>query len=196
MEPENSFSDIIRGVRVGDPEAIRALVHHYEPYLRRTFRRRLAHTPLQAATDSADLCQSVLGAFLIRFVAGELEIATHDDLLKFLLGIAKKKFARLQRRESAERRNRGRTTSIGSDPNLPDVRSEEPSVVFTRNELLSDIRRRMVECERELFEFRRAGYSWDEIAEQLGEPVGRLRKRYSRAVQSVCQELRLETPDD
>lgn len=196
MAPERSFSEVIRGVRAGDPDAVRDLVRAYEPYLRRTFRRRLANTPLQAAADSADLCQSVLGAFLIRFVAGALEVHTQDDLLKLLLGIARKKFARLRRREGADRRDRGRTAALGSDPNLPDARAEDPSVVLTRDELLRDVRRRMADGERELFELRRAGYSWDEIAARVGEPAARLRKRYSRAIQGVCQELGLEAPDE
>lgn len=195
MPTDETFSELIRGLRGGEPAAVQALARDYEPFLRRTFRRRLAGTPLQAAADSADLCQSVLGAFLIRFMAGEYHVATADDLTKLLLAIARRKFARLQRREYADRRDRLRTRAMGSDPALPDGRFEEPSVVLSRNELLSDIRTRMAARERELFELRQAGYSWDEIAERLNEPAMRLRKRYSRAVQAVCQELRLEMPD-
>jgi DNA-directed RNA polymerase specialized sigma24 family protein len=196
MAPDSAFPDLLRGLRAGHPEAVLDLVRQYEPYLRRTLRRRLAGTPVQAIADSADLCQSVLGAFLIRFAAGELQVATPDELTRLLLAIARKKFARLRRREAAARRDRGRTVPLGSDPNIADERLDEPSVVLARTELLSQLQSRLADAERELFHLRRDGYAWDEIAERLGEPAARLRKRFSRAVQAACRELRLEADDD
>jgi DNA-directed RNA polymerase specialized sigma24 family protein len=196
MATEDEFAGMLRGLRVGHPDAVRGLVSEYEPYLRRTLRRRLAGTPLQAAADSVDLCQSVFGTFLIRFAAGELDVRTPDELTKLLLAITKKKFARLLRREAAARRDRSRTVPLGSDPHHPDARCEDPSVVLARTELLGELQSRLAGSERELFRLRCDEHSWDEIAELLGEPAPRLRKRFSRAVQAACQELNLESPDD
>lgn len=196
MATQDPFSETIRGLRLGDSEAVRRFVQEYEPYLRRTLRRRLAGTPLQTVADSVDLCQSVFGTFLIRFAAGEYDVATRDELTKLLLAITKRKFARLLRRELADRRDRSRTVQLGSDPNLAAGRCEEPSVVLARTELLTQLQSRLAESERELFQLRRDGHSWDEIAEHLGEPAQRLRKRFSRAVRIACQSLRLEASDD
>lgn len=84
-EIASSFDEQVRLLRTGDSEAIRAFVDKYEPYIRRTIRFRLQRSALQPATDSVDVCQSVMGSVLLRLVAGEYELHSEDDLRHLLL---------------------------------------------------------------------------------------------------------------
>src|SRR5437762_360181 len=99
MDNQQSFDDLLTRLRRGDEAAVREFVSTYEPYIRRAIRPRLVRAGLRAAADSADICQSVLGSFLIRLAGGEYELHSAAGLEKLLLTIARRKFAALTRRE-------------------------------------------------------------------------------------------------
>ena len=72
------FVDFLARLRLGDDDAIRSFVSKYEPFIRRTLRFRIARASLQTAADSVDVCQSVLGGFLLRLAAGDYTITVKD----------------------------------------------------------------------------------------------------------------------
>lgn len=145
-----------------------------------------------AVADSVDLCQSVFGSFLIRIVAGDYELKSEQDLRNLLYSIAQNKFGHLVRREYASRRDRGRHVNLlsGHFRMLPS--SDNPELAAQDRDLLSYVRARLTGENRELFQMRQEGLNWDEIAERTGGSAIRLRKRFSRALDHLTEELGFE----
>lgn len=193
MPEETDFSASFLRLRSGDDAAVRDFISRYEPFIRRSLRRRLVRANLQAAADSVDLCQSVLGSFLIRAAAGEYKIDTEDDLRKLLTAIAKNKFAALVRRESTQKRDRSRVMDIHDSGLLTADSASDPRRRVADEDLLQEVERRLQPEERKLLIWRRAGYSWDDIAARLGSTAVVQRKRLSRGLQRVAVELGLES---
>lgn len=197
MEVESAeFVDRLRRIRAGEPSAIELFVSTYEPFIRRTIRFRLGRSALRSAADSVDVCQSVLGSFLIRMSAGEYEVNSERDLQKLLVAIANNKFLALQRRELAERRDRRMTVPLDTVDDIEDHRQTTAERSASHFELLSAFERCLSTEEHQLFTMRRQGLSWTAIAENVAESTVVLRKRLSRAVQRVARELGIEEADE
>ena len=192
----SEFGDFLARLRLGDDDAIRSFVSKYEPFIRRTLRFRIARASLQSAADSVDVCQSVLGGFLLRLAAGDYALASEDDLRRLLVSIANKKFLALNRRETAAKRDHRHTQSLDDLRELEDVVSVRALGQIDHHDLLIEVTKRLSPDEQKLFALRRGGLSWIAIAEQLSEDVLILRKRLSRALHRVAVELKLEDDDE
>lgn len=195
MEKPHSFDELLARLRRGEDGAVREFVATYEPYIRRAIRPRLVRAGLRAAADSADICQSVLGSFLIRIACGEYELHSAGDLEKLLVTIARRKFAALTRREYAERRDRRRVLAILSDHDPVDP-GTDPGQDLLLRDVVEQVRQRLADEERALFESRQKGQSWEAIARQRNDSAVLLRKRLSRALHRVAVELGLEDRDE
>lgn len=190
--PSADFSLLVQQLRSGDRNAISGFVSEYEPYLRRMIRIRLSKSSMHAVADSVDICQSVLGSFLIRLAAGEYELTSRPALEKLLHAIASKKFLALQRRELALKRDRRNTVSIHSVADLVDASQSQPVQSAINQDLLTEFERRLCEDERNLYLMRRDQRTWAEISLELCEDATVLRKRLSRAIRRVSIELGIE----
>ncbi len=192
MTAEPSFPALLQRVRAGDAEAAAALVHAYEPEIRRAIRVRLTDPRLRRTLDSMDVCQSVLANFFVRAAAGQFDLREPKDLLKLLVTMARNKILDRTRQERAERRN-GRRTQAGPDT-LAAVADdgETPSQIVSGRELLEAMRARMTPEERDLAEQRVAGREWAQIAAARGGSPEALRKRYERAIDRLTRELGLD----
>jgi RNA polymerase sigma-70 factor (ECF subfamily) len=189
MDPQ-AFRDLIKQVRAGDAEAAANLVRAFEPELRRFVRIRLTDPKLRRVLDSMDVCQSVLGGFFVRVAAGQFDLEEPEHLLKLLAVMIRNKVRDYVRHGQAQCRDQRR-----QEPELYEgaaVERQTPSRILAGRELLEKVRRQLSPDEQRLFEQRAQGRSWDELAAEVGEPVERLRKRYSRAVQRVADQLGLE----
>jgi DNA-binding NarL/FixJ family response regulator len=104
----------------------------------------------------------------------------------------------LSRREASSKRDRSKTLSLDSYPNLEiaDRHSIDPSASLVLSDLKEAIDRQLTEQERKLLELRRRGVTWSIIAEEFGEDQAVLRKRLSRAVNRVSVKLGLIVEDD
>lgn len=191
----SNFENYLDRLRRGDEEATRAFVAKYEPFIRRTLRYRIARASLQSAADSVDVCQSVLGGFLLRLAGGDYALATEEDLRKLLVAIANKKFLVLNRRETAAKRDHRQTLSLDHMKNLA-VQDGGEKGCIDHAELLQEVARRLKPEEQQLFAWRREGLAWNHIAEHLSEDALLLRKRLSRALHRVAVELKLEDEDE
>jgi DNA-directed RNA polymerase specialized sigma24 family protein len=189
------IAEYITDLRRGDETAVREFVQEYEPYIRRAIRPRIVRANLRAVADSADICQSTLGCFLIRVATGDFEVGTRQDLEKLLLGIARRKVAFLIRREYAERRDRNRVQPITDDDERL-VESNEPAAAVVRHDLLAHVRSLLPAEEQRLFSMRQEGLTWEEISSRAGVPAILLRKRLSRALARVSAEFRMENGDE
>jgi RNA polymerase sigma factor (sigma-70 family) len=193
------FDELLGRLRAGDTSAVSQFVEEYEPLIRRAIRPRLERLNLSAAADSADVCQSVLGTFLMRVFAGSFELNSREDLVRLLSRITQRKFVTLARREYADRRDRRRLEQSFSISRLVDPQAQ-PGDQALANDLFAEILRRLTDDERCLLLARQAGRNWDDIAKEQSSTAPLLRKRLSRALNRVATELGFEhdgeqTPD-
>jgi RNA polymerase sigma-70 factor (ECF subfamily) len=192
MHEDSPFRQFVRRLRAGDNEAVEELVQRYGPTIRRVARVRLGDTRLQRLFDSADICQSVFGSFVVRVALGQYDLETPEQLLNLLLAMGRKKVADRAREAGADRRDYRRTQETAEVSRvvapLPD-----PGQQVAARELLEEFRKRLTDEERSLADQRAAGRSWAQIAEESGGSSEALRKQLSRAVDRVALEMGLET---
>jgi len=187
-----TFDELIRRVRAGDQDAATELVQRYEPAIRRAVRFRLADARLGTLLDSMDICQSVLASFFIRAASGQYELQTPGQLLKLLTAMARNKLTSQARKQHAQRRDTRRVTSGGQDEDRFVAVSESPSQQFAVRELLQEVHRRLSADERRLLELRNQGCDWAAIAAELGGGAEALRRKLSRALDRVAEQLGLD----
>jgi RNA polymerase sigma factor (sigma-70 family) len=192
MPEDTTFRDLIRRVRAGDGQAAAELVRLYEPTIRRVARVRLADSRLQRLFDSQDVCQSVFGSFFVRAALGEYELETPEQLLNLLVTISRKKVIDQARRAKAARRDYRRVEPAAAHEHQWAAGGPTPSQEVSGRELLQEFRRRLTDEERQLADARAAGRDWNQIAAERGDSPEALRKRLSRAVDRISQELGLE----
>jgi RNA polymerase sigma factor (sigma-70 family) len=192
MAEPTSFAELIRLVRAGDQDAARELVQRYEPAIRRAVRYRLGEGHINAVFDSMDVCQSVLCSFFVRAASGQYEIDEPEQLLKLLTAMTRNKLAAQIRKQRAERRDHARLAGDLAEADLVPAGGPSPSSHLAAHELLEEARRRLSADERQLVELRQQGLDWAAIAERVGGSPEALRKRLTRAVDRVVQELGLE----
>jgi RNA polymerase sigma factor (sigma-70 family) len=185
------FGDWLVKLRRGEATEVTEFVTTYEPYVRRALRFRLKRAALQSVADSMDVCQSVLGGFLMRLAAGDYEIASVEELRGLLVAIAQKKFLHLNRRETAAKRNHLRNTPLEQLNELPERTESDPASIALIAELFEQAESRLSPKLLEVFRMRRKGFKWDEIVEKTGGDSSVLRKQLSRAIQQISQELGL-----
>ncbi len=186
LDPE--FQNLLNKLRTADPIALQEFVDKYEPFLRRTIRYRIDRVGLQAAFDSKDVCQSVFGSFLLRYLAGDFVLESEDAARNLLLAMTNKKFLMFQRREYAEKRDRRRTTHF-SDTEPKDERQPNPNDLLSHQEIVQRFANSLTADERQLYELRQAGLEWEEIGQQLQQSPISIRQKLSRAARRVAIEL-------
>lgn len=186
------FADLIRRVRSGEAQAAAEVVDRYESAIRRVVRVHLRDPRLRRVLDSVDICQSVLATFFVRANLGQYELDTPENLLRLLATIARHKVTNQAHRQQADRRDYRREEVLGQRDALLKARQSDPSDQAAARELLGLVRERLSDDERELAERRGRGDSWAEIAAaQGGTPEG-LRKKLTRALDRVLNQLGIE----
>jgi RNA polymerase sigma factor (sigma-70 family) len=190
-EPE-SFAELVRRVRTGDPVAAAELVRRYEPAIRRVVRVRLGGGRMAALFDSMDVCQSVLGSFFLRAAAGQYTLDNPEDLLKLLTAMARNKLAFQVRKQRALKRDCSRDIAGDLVAEGIDGGVASPSREVEARDLLRELQRRLSPEERQLVELRHQGHDWPAIADRLAGSAEALRKKHARALDRVAKELGLE----
>jgi RNA polymerase sigma factor (sigma-70 family) len=188
--PELSFADLLRSVRAGDAEAASRLVRQYEPEIRRAVRLRLTDARLRRTLDSVDVCQSVLTNFFVRAAAGQFELERPEQLLQLLVRMAHNKVIDKAREGKAARRDVRRVEAGNSEVlNAAAGRGETPSEIVAGRELLTRTRELLSDEEQRLFDARALGREWAEIAAEVGGTPEALRKKLTRALDRVVEQL-------
>jgi RNA polymerase sigma-70 factor (ECF subfamily) len=193
---EGGFAALIQRVRTGDQDAAAELVRRYEPAIRRVVRVHLRDPRLRRVLDSTDVCQSVLATFFVRANLGQYELDTPEHLLKLLATIARNKLTNAVNKHQADRRDYRREEAMGAREALVRAPYSDPGQQVAARELLEQVRERLSEDERVLAEQRGRGESWAEIAAAHGGSAEALRKKLSRALDRVLQELGLDDLGD
>jgi RNA polymerase sigma-70 factor (ECF subfamily) len=192
MSEDPSFAELVRRVRARDEQAAAELVRRYEPAIRVAVRVRLSDPALRRVFDSMDICQSVLANFFVRAAAGQFELDRPEQLLKLLVVMARNKVTNHALEQQAARRDCRRLQP--ADPEGHDWVDPQPQAnrVVASQDLLHAFRSHLSEEERRLADLRALGRSWPEIAAEVGGSPDALRIRFTRAVDRVARELRLE----
>lgn len=190
---EGDFSDLLRRVRGGDARAAEELVRLYEPIIRVTVRTRLTDPSLKRQFDSVDVCQSVLASFFVRAAAGQYDLREPAQLVALLVRMARNKLAEQARFHS--RRRRDARLADGSPLDVPSP-APSPSEEVLARDLLAALYARLTDDERLLAERRSAGYTWVEIAAELGGTAQARRKQMARAINRVAPEIGLDVFED
>jgi RNA polymerase sigma factor (sigma-70 family) len=187
-----AFDELIRRVRAGDQDAATVLVRRYEPAIRRAVRFRLADSQLRTLLDSMDICQSVLGSFLIRAGSGQYELQTPAQLHKLLAAMARNKLISQARRQHAQRRDTRRIEFTEEDGRQFASACQSPSKQVAARDLIQEVERRLSTEERRILALKNDGHAWASIASRLGGTADALRRRLSRALDRVAEELGLD----
>jgi RNA polymerase sigma-70 factor (ECF subfamily) len=192
MADEVSFQSLLKSVRAKDDAAAAELLRRYEPVLRRIIQVRLLDARLRGRVDASDICQSVMASFFVRVSLGQYELHSAEDLLKLLATMARNKVIdKARRREREGDRDRRLPVSEIPESALPAAQGT-PSQQVALRELVGEARRRLSPDERQLLDLRQEGLEWADIAAKVGGSPEALRKRLSRAVDLVAQQLGLD----
>lgn len=197
MAEPSPFPELLKRLRAGDAGAVREFVAAYEPFIRRSLRRRMARGPRYPIADSDDLCQSVLGSFLIRVAAGEYRLTEAADLERLLMTMVRNKVAAVARREGTGpivRASPRPDSECSDDPSGDSI--DDPARIVAARDALAEARRRLTRDDLVLLDRRQAGQSWEEIAEALGGSPTALRKQLSRALRVISDQLGLGYDDE
>src|SRR4051794_29284911 len=147
------FADFISRIRAGDEQAAAELVRQYEPLIRREVRLHLEDRRLCRLLDSMDVCQSVLGSFFVRTSAGQYDLERPEQLTKLLVTMARNKVVSAARHQHRQRRDNRRADVGGADKLSTAVDDTPgPSERLEGEELLSQLRSRLSDAERQLVE--------------------------------------------
>ena len=89
----SEYAEFVRRIREGDEQAAAELVRRYEPEIRLEVRGRLRlrNPALRRVFDSMDICQSVLASFFTRAAFGEFDLDEPTQVIRLLVGMARKK---------------------------------------------------------------------------------------------------------
>ena len=188
-----SFAGLIDGVRRGDADAAARLVKEFEPEIRRAIRIHLNDSPLQRLFDSMDICQSVMANFLVRASVGQFELDEPGKVLGLLVKMARNKLTDKARAQQGARRHPGGKQQHDSAAmlNLADP-GASPSRMLQGKELLEQIKEHLTTEEAVLLEHRLEGLEWPEIAAKLNAKPDGLRKQFTRAMDRIVDELKVE----
>lgn len=191
MCEQEKFSGFIRRIRAGDDQAAAELVRRYEPLVRREIRLTTEDHRLDRHFDAADVCQSVMGSFLVRVAAGQYELDQPDQLPRLLVRMARNKLAEAARRQTRQRRDHRRV--VGADSAIGKVAgaTPTPSRVVAGKELLARFRELLTVEERQLADLRAEGLSWPEIADRVGGTAQARRMQLARAAERASVILGL-----
>jgi RNA polymerase sigma-70 factor (ECF subfamily) len=190
----SDIEDLIARVRGGDQDSAAELVREYEPYVRRAVRIRLRDPRLRSALDTADICQSVMASFFARLALGQYDLSEPRRLAALLVTMARSKVATRARRAEVTRRDRQGQGMVAQAVHAVLDRQPEPSRLVAGRDLLEQFHRRLEPDERALSDRRADGWTWTEIAAEVGSTPEALRKKLARALDRVACALGLDDP--
>ena len=128
----------------------------------------------------------------MRAALGQYDLERPEQLLHLLVNMSRKKLIDRARQETAERRDHRRLAPGGLEGKEITTNRPTPSEEVAAAELLDEFRRRLSDEERHLAEQRAAGKDWPQIAAECGGSAEALRKKLTRAIDRVGQELGLD----
>ena len=126
----SEYAEFVRRIRDGDEHAAEELVRRYEPEIRLEVRGwlRLRNPSLRRVFDSMDICQSVLASFFTRAAFGEFDLEEPSQVIRLLVGMARKKVAEQARYHQRQRRDVPGSARVTCNRALPPRPTKPPAV--------------------------------------------------------------------
>lgn len=187
-ESSLEFERLVALLRAGDSNAAVQLVEEYESEVRRFIRVRLTTPEIRRWIDSLDVSQSVLSKFFVDVRSGAIEIRDPNQLRGLLLTMARNKLYDHARRQKADKRD-ARRLEEESKLNYVASSTQTPSQQIANSEIANAILERLSAEDRYMAEQRLSGFTWQELADELGSSADALRKRLSRALDRAAGEI-------
>ncbi|MFN3149831.1 RNA polymerase sigma factor [Bremerella sp. T1] len=187
-ESSLEFERLVALLRAGDSNAAVQLVEEYESEVRRFIRVRLTTPEIRRWIDSLDVSQSVLSKFFVDVRSGAIEIRDPNQLRVLLLTMARNKLYDHARRQKADKRD-ARRLEEESKLNYVASSTQTPSQQIANSEIADAILERLSAEDRYMAEQRLSGFTWQELADELGSSADALRKRLSRALDRAAGEI-------
>lgn len=163
MEEGPAFTELVGGLRAGDPAAVEALCREYAPFVRAAVRRQL-HPDLRTRFDSLDFVQDVWASFLA--IPGErYTFDTPQALVAFLMRMASNRVVDVFRqRFQTQKDNIARER--GADDAQDRLPSDAPSAsqFAIASEEWERLTKRFPAGHRVILERLREGYTYEDIA--------------------------------
>lgn len=188
---ELGITDLLTRVREGDSAAATELVSQFEPRIRASVRRPLAGLNLRRLLDSGDISQAVLAQFFTKLADGAFDLTDENRVSALLVTMARNRLRDEARREQAARRGGG--TAIPADHLFAGLPGTEPtpSRIVSSREIADELFARMPDEVRVLAEGRAVGREWADLAAEYGSTPQALRKKLTRAVEKLADDLGL-----
>jgi RNA polymerase sigma-70 factor (ECF subfamily) len=181
------YAALLERARSGDPGALAALAHEYEPEVR-IVARVLLGPALRPYLDSMDLVQSVHKSLLLGLRNDKLDLSSPERLVALALTMVRRKVARHWRHL---RRQQRLSKGPPARPDLVEVLSSlsrsppDPAQAAAFHDEVAHLCGHLDETERRLLELRLQGCSTREAADELGLDADVLRVRLSRLRQRL-----------
>ena len=193
MENEN-FSDFLQALRQRQTQAFDQLVELCGPDLRALIRSWLGDVQLRRVADSVDIWQSVLIKFDECVRDGQFQAETLAQLQSYLRTLARNTFLDFLRKEQAAKRHHtgtdprpGRLLSTGiADPGSSP--SEHVAYAELEQQFLAGLSE---EC-RQIYARRAQGWTWPQVAAEMGGFPNSWRVRFDREIERVVREMGLQ----
>jgi RNA polymerase sigma-70 factor (ECF subfamily) len=191
----SEYGEFIRRIRQGDEQAAEDLVRRYEAEIRLEVRGwlRLRNPALRRVFDSMDICQSVLASFFARAAVGDFDLDEPTQLIRLLVGMARKKVAEQARHHQRQRRDVRRVGDVDLESGASPSAAAPPRRRASGRELLQKFRERLSDEERQIADLRARGFDWASVAQELGGTADGRRKQLARAVVRVEEDLGLDS---
>lgn len=194
-ELDQELRQLIERARAGDEQAAQELVARFEPHVRRIVRTRLPDR-LRTKFDSMDFVQSVWGDVFVKLREGQLHFDSPGQFAQFLALLTRGKVVdQVRRFTGTQKHNVNRETPVeGTEEGATLLSGHDPTpshVVASREELEALLARRK-ETHRQVLLLRAQGYTFVEIAEQLGVDE-RTARRVVQAAQAELKRRRNES---
>jgi RNA polymerase sigma-70 factor (ECF subfamily) len=189
------YTDFIRRIRLGDEQAAEELVRLYEAEIRLEIRGwlRLRNPALRRVFDSMDICQSVMASFFAHAAVGDFDLDEPAQLIRLLVGMARKKVAETARHHQRKRRDVRRVGEGDVEYGTVAASDQTPSRLISGRELLQKFRERLSGEEWRIADLRSRGSDWAAVAAELGGTPDARRKQLARALARLEQDLGLES---
>ncbi len=177
------FQDFFASFGNGEAESPEEMLPRMAPFLRQIIRLYLIDQRLRRSLDTMDILQSLLKDFLVQTQHHRPEAETSGGLCAYLAKAVQNKIR-------TKLRNK-KSPYAESLPEHWDAPSAEPPPLrhLEAEDLRQVVRARLCPHEQLLFDLRVRGYSWDQIANQIGGRPATLRVRLDRAVARILTEL-------
>ncbi len=188
-EAERELHELLERARQGDEEAARQLVARFEPHVRRIVRTRLPQR-LRTKFDSMDFVQSVWGDVFSRLQSRDVEFNSPQQFANFLAVLTRGKVIdQVRKFVGARKYDISKETPVDAaeeGAELLQGRDPTPSHVVASREEFDALLAQRKELHRQILLLRAQGYTFVEIAQQLGLDERTAR----RVVQSAQEELK------